>query len=52
LLKKAGKELDPSIRKRIMTRVKPEHALSLLEDEKIDFLTDEEKEILKKNANP
>jgi hypothetical protein len=52
LLKKAGKELDPSIRKRVMTRVKPEHALSLLEDEKIDFLTDEEKEILKKNANP
>jgi hypothetical protein len=52
LLKKAGKELDPSIRKRVMTRVKPEHALSLLEDEKIDFLTDEEREILKKNANP
>lgn len=39
LLKKAGKDLDPSIRKRIMTRIKPEHAKSL-------------KEILKKNANP
>lgn len=51
LLKSVGKELDPSIRKRIMTRVKPEHALSLLEDEKIDFLTDEEREILKKHAD-
>jgi hypothetical protein len=47
LLKAAGKELDPSIRKRIMTRIKPEHALSILEDEKCDFLTDEEKGILR-----
>lgn len=47
LLKKAGKELDPSIRKRIMTRIKPEHALSILEDEKVDFLTDEEREMLR-----
>ena len=44
LLKAAGKELDPSIRKRIMTRIKPEHALSLLEE---DFFTDEEKGILR-----
>ena len=51
LLKKAGKELDPSIRKRVMTRIKPEHALSILEDEKVDFLTDEEREILKKHAD-
>jgi hypothetical protein len=43
LIQKAGKELDPSIRKRIMTRIKPEHAKSLLEE---DFFTDEEREML------
>jgi hypothetical protein len=49
LIRTVGRELDPSIRKRAMTRITtPEYALSLLQEENgCDFFTEEEHEILK-----